>query len=111
MLIIQNDLDTDVPENIMQNGNYIGVTCSPNPASSIINLTCNLPEQCDIKIEFYNQTGVLVKKTIDNSRAAGQYSQDMDISDLPEGVYFYSVWASAIKSNHIYRGSGKVIVE
>ncbi len=68
--------------------------CYPNPASDKTIVYFNLP--CDSKttLNIYNLNGKLTKTIINEMMAAGQHSVIIPVSDLKEGVYFYSLTTS-----------------
>lgn len=68
--------------------------CYPNPASEKTTVYFTLP--CDSKttLNIYNLNGKLTKTIINEMMAAGQHSVVIPVSEMKEGVYFYSLTTS-----------------
>lgn len=68
--------------------------CYPNPASDNTTVYFNLP--CDSKttLNIYNLNGKLTKTIVNEMMSAGQHSVIIPVTDMKEGVYFYSLTTS-----------------
>ena len=76
-----------IAEDAMQGGSVSEIY--PNPATNYVNLDFNLtPSVKDAKVRIINLLGSVVKE-VEIERGANQLR--LDISDLDNGVYFYSV--------------------
>jgi hypothetical protein len=64
------------------------LTFIPNPAQTRAMLNYQTEGPGRIKILLADATGVTVKILIDGWKETGVYSQELDISSLPAGVYF-----------------------
>ena len=60
---------------------------APNPSNGQFNLTFDLPDDHDTRIMVFDQTGRKVYEELLNN-FDGQYSNQIDISSQPSGVYF-----------------------
>ncbi len=60
----------------------------PNPANGSITLRYSLATESAASIAIYDATGTLVLEVADLRGAAGEFSEVIDISDLPVGGYF-----------------------
>jgi hypothetical protein len=63
----------------------------PNPfnQSTIINFQC--PEKSNVSLNIYDISGKNVKAIINRELDAGTYSLNLNIPELPSGVYFYKL--------------------
>jgi hypothetical protein len=71
---------TDVDDPINENG----ISISPNPASSNVTMTMDIPLTANVLIKIYNQNGQEVGELNNN----GAQEFDFDVSNLASGVYF-----------------------
>jgi len=66
---------------------YFLATVAPNPARNHTNLILNLNSLYDVKYELVNSIGIIyLKKEL--GQRSGNFSQEIDLSELPFGVYF-----------------------
>ncbi len=61
----------------------------PNPATSSCNLEYYSPEAGASTFVLYNLAGMLLKKENFSNNSQGVFYENVDISDLPNGLYFY----------------------
>jgi hypothetical protein len=64
--------------------------------NSNLELIYTLPEKTNVKFSVYDITGKIRKRILKNKRP-GFYSEDIDIPDLPSGVYFVKMEANGKK--------------
>jgi hypothetical protein len=76
----------------------------PNPASNNTTFSYVLPENGQVEILIFNLNGQVVSTLVNENQVAGTYNYRADVSNLPPGIYFYTLKTgnSAI--------SGKLIV-
>ena len=66
----------------------------PNPFNPSTNIRFSLNRPSKVTLGIYNVKGQLVKKVLNNEyRAAGSHLQNVDMSNLPSGVYIYVLQA------------------
>ncbi|MGZ3865980.1 MAG: T9SS type A sorting domain-containing protein [Bacteroidia bacterium] len=63
----------------------------PNPAASHVNLSVDLRESQKIDIKLYNTLGAQVNSIISAEGVVGTNNFKLDVSALPEGVYFAQI--------------------
>ena len=75
----------------------VGIDIFPNPSSSFVIVDFFLKESQNIEIEIYDLIGKLVFKESIGLIEAGSSSRKVNINNLPGGVYFLRVGATATK--------------
>lgn len=60
----------------------------PNPASDKVNLSLNLDKGGLVKLSLYNVSGQEVSTPDNSETSAGLYTREIDLADVPAGVYF-----------------------
>lgn len=63
----------------------------PNPFNPSTSITFQIKEKGFVSLKVYNVLGKLVLDLINETKEAGEYSVTFDASDLPSGVYIYSL--------------------
>jgi hypothetical protein len=63
----------------------------PNPFNPTTTINFTLPKKQIFSLKVYNTLGELINNLIEEERDAGHYSVKFDASDLPSGIYFYSI--------------------
>ena len=76
-------------------GENVTISVYPNPVSrsQTLMLDFELVNAEDVQIEIYDMMGNLVKTVADGYYTAGTHLVDVDITDLPAGIYLYKVQA------------------
>ncbi len=63
----------------------------PNPFNPATRINYTLPNAGLTKLSIYNSIGEEVKTLVNENQSAGNYSINFNASDLPSGLYFYSL--------------------
>ncbi len=63
----------------------------PNPATNNNRLQFTVREVGKVRIELRDNEGRLVKVLLDEMRDPGQYTLDVDLSGVNDGIYYYSI--------------------
>ena len=63
----------------------------PNPFNPTTNISFSLPETGNVTIKVYNTLGAEIKTLLSESMAAGNHVVAFDATNLPSGIYFYSM--------------------
>ena len=80
------------------------VAVFPNPTKHFFNLEFTIPESGKYKVQVVSMDGKQIKKPTNKQYEIGTYSEIVDVSNFPNGVYFYTI------SSKKYSHSGKVVV-
>jgi Secretion system C-terminal sorting domain len=64
---------------------------SPNPASTDLNLTVDLPQPAPVSLRFFTATGRLMSEMPAVQRPAGAFNSTFDVANWPNGVYFCQI--------------------
>lgn len=65
----------------------------PNPFNPVTNISFGLPKNSFVKITLYDILGKELKVILNENKAAGTYTIDIDASEFVSGVYFYKIEA------------------
>jgi len=69
----------------------------PNPFNPNTLIDFSVPRKGNVKLEVFNVVGQRVATLVDEQMAAGNYRYDFHASNLPSGIYFYSLTANGVK--------------
>lgn len=65
----------------------------PNPTGTHAMIGFTLPEPASTRIELFNVRGQRVRTLLDEARSAGEHRIALDATELPVGVYYYTLRA------------------
>lgn len=65
-----------------------------------LNINYSVPEVSLVKLTIENSYSTIIKIPVDNEQNAGMYSVSIDVNDLAEGVYFYTLELKGVNSNY-----------
>ena len=82
-----NSNNTEIPAGYELGQNY------PNPFNPVTKINYSLPKNTYVKVSVYDASGKLVSKLVDSFESAGNKTVSFNASELPSGVYFYSLQA------------------
>lgn len=97
------EIDTIFTENLQQiadssssiisniSSDFSGLDVYPNPVQDKATIKYFLKENSDVKIYLLDNNGRLVKAFLHETQKAGDHRLDIDVEDLPSGVYFYAI--------------------
>lgn len=91
-LLFELDSKCDIPIELTANkvsDKFIMEQNAPNPGSIETQIDYSIPEASLVKLDIYNSYGQLVKNVFGEIHNRGIYRVNIDISDLPNGIYFY----------------------
>jgi len=95
----------DSPTNVTELSKVEKLKAFPNPVKDILNLSFNASELNNANINILDVTGKKVKSLKVNPSMQGEQVLNINLSDLPSGIYFYQITSSYNQIN------GKLIKE
>ena len=78
----------------------------PNPCSDAANLRITICEHGIVICDLFEISGVKIKGFLNEVKMPGTYDMEIDLSDLPEGIYF-----CVLKTNPARAGQTKKIIK
>jgi hypothetical protein len=81
-------VNSDVPEDYSISQNY------PNPFNPSTEIEFNLPESGLTTLKVFDILGKEITTLVNEQMQAGNYKLTFDASNLPSGIYFYSLHAN-----------------
>lgn len=91
---------TGTATSVEQNNSTIPTTFDlyqnyPNPFNPSTVIKYQIPQNTFVNINIYDVLGNQIKTLVREEKAAGNYELKFDASNMPSGVYFYSIQAGA----------------
>ena len=84
-----NPEETVLPEQTQ--GALTEVRIFPNPATTQNTITYTVMTAGQVRIELHSEDGNSLKVIVDAYREAGEYTEQVDLSNLLDGAYYYSI--------------------
>jgi len=82
------EVNVNHPEELLVAKNY------PNPFNPMTNITVNLPDDQNLKVNVYNVAGQLVTTIFDGFKQKGVHNFEFNANNLPSGTYICKVQTS-----------------
>lgn len=86
--ITENTENNSVPRSIALYQNY------PNPFNPNTLITYNLSDKSNVKLKIYDITGKIISTLVDKNQNKGTYQVKFSSSNLPSGIYFYTLYVN-----------------
>jgi hypothetical protein len=74
-------------QELLNNVNAWNISVSPNPTNTILNIHFNLPKADEVLIGLFDMKGKLILEKNLGSKAAGEYQEILDLTNIPQGTY------------------------
>jgi hypothetical protein len=88
--LITVDVQDEITENIKSYNLYQNY---PNPFNPTTTITYQIPTEGKVLLKVFDILGKEVAVLVDEYKSEGRYSVDFDGSNLPSGIYFYTLKA------------------
>lgn len=69
----------------------------PNPFNPVTRVSFALPEKSHVSLLLFDMLGRMVRRQLDKDMEPGVHATTIDASDLPSGVYFYTIRAGSFR--------------
>jgi hypothetical protein len=73
--------------NLLNNANAWEVNVYPNPTSTSLNISFNLPQADEVSIHLFDTQGKLISEKQIGKRESGKYQELIDLTNIPQGTY------------------------
>lgn len=91
-LLMDPNADVAEVENLMDAEKaLVDISVFPNPATDQNTITYTVQEAGQIVIELRTESGVLVQTVVNEFLEKGTYQEQINVSGLKDGVYYYSI--------------------
>jgi hypothetical protein len=87
-----NSIQTDSKTN--------NISVYPNPFKNNAEINYNLVESGSVRLSIYNAVGQVINVLVDENKAAGNYTYNLNTSELPSGVYTCELIINGQTSNY-----------
>lgn len=71
------------------------ISCYPNPFNPSTNINFSIKEAGFVNIKVFDLIGQQVAELVNEEKQAGSYSVKFDASNLPSGIYIYTINSGA----------------
>jgi photosystem II stability/assembly factor-like uncharacterized protein len=82
----------------------------PNPFNPNTVISYSLPSASNVKLIVYNTLGQTIKVLENEYKHAGNYTVNFNASDLPSGIYFYTIQTISNDGKQIFTSTKKMIL-
>ncbi|MBL0036879.1 MAG: T9SS type A sorting domain-containing protein [Flavobacteriales bacterium] len=96
MVRLTFDPSVGIEEADFQNGVGLG-QCFPNPAADVVTIPFELKSGARVRMEMHDVSGKLVRVLENSTRAAGAHRLEVNVQNMNEGVYFYTLTAGDVR--------------
>jgi len=84
-LLFAQESNISTPKDFYLEQNY------PNPFNPSTTIRFSIPSGTSVQLKVYNVLGNEIATIVNDELPAGNYSLDYDASNLPSGIYFYTL--------------------
>ncbi|MCB0662561.1 MAG: T9SS type A sorting domain-containing protein, partial [Saprospiraceae bacterium] len=88
---------TSTDDFFKESNGFILAQNAPNPAVNQTTISFSTPSTANVSLVVMNAYGQVVKTVLDNTKlTAGDYNEVVNTTDMPAGIYFYSLRAENV---------------
>ncbi|NQT23838.1 T9SS type A sorting domain-containing protein [candidate division KSB1 bacterium] len=70
----------------------------PNPFNPSTQIEYDVKEHCKVNLVVYNLNGQAIKELVNSYQQAGKYFINLDMQNIPSGIYFYKIQMGDFKA-------------
>jgi hypothetical protein len=89
---------------------YILYQNYPNPFNPSTTISYSLPSASNVRLIVYNTLGQTIKVLESGYKQSGNYSVNFNASDLPSGIYFYTIQTNSNDGKQNFTSTKKMIL-
>lgn len=97
-----NIANTLLADLTFENEGFAATLVGENPVNDVLKIKYELPYENNVRIELYNSTGELVKTVKNNTAKYGISNENLDVTDIPSGVYMLRFISGPFVENHTF---------
>jgi hypothetical protein len=76
--------------------------------TTVINYS--VPQASHVKLTVENSYNTLIATLVDKQQQSGYYAVNMDMSNLPEGIYFYTIECKGINNGYYSKITRQILL-
>jgi len=95
----ENSCEQDTHSSVLT-ASYMDCQCFPNPFNPTATIRYQLPSDSQDRLTMYNVLGMTMATLVDDMQQAGYRSVEWNGNNVPSGVYFYRLEATAAGGPH-----------
>ncbi len=107
--VVNADVVTEVSNNNFAITNFELYQNYPNPFNPQTRIEYQLPAECNVKVIVFNSLGQRIKELVNGIKSGGLNEAYFDASDLPSGLYLYTIYASTTEGAYNFTASKKMM--
>jgi hypothetical protein len=88
--VFAQESDTSIPNKFTLEQNY------PNPFNPTTTIRYTIPSAASVQLKIYNVLGNEIATIVNEELPPGNYTVEYDASNLPSGIYFYTLTTNDI---------------
>lgn len=89
-----NDEKTEIPQHYLLHQNY------PKPFNPVTTIAYQIPKSGFVQLKVYDLIGRIMATLVNEEKSAGNYQVEFNATNLPSGVYIYSLRVNEFVQNN-----------
>lgn len=108
--VINADPPTGLAENEIEVNDFSLSQNFPNPFNPSTSIRFELAERSYVQLKIYDLLGSEIATLVDEERSKGIYNELFIATELPSGVYMYSINVQTAEGNNVFRENKKMML-